>query len=338
MAIPSTDTMPSIAVVIPCYRVRPHILQVLARIGPEVSKIYVVDDDCPEQSGHFAVANSNDSRVVLIHNETNLGVGGAVMTGYLAAAHAGMDILVKIDGDGQMAPELLPNFARPIIEGWADYAKGNRFYNLAQIGRMPRTRLIGNAALSFLSKASTGYWNIFDPTNGYTAIDARLIRHLPLDKISKRYFFETDILFRLNTLRAVVVDIPMDAQYGEEKSNLRIRQVTVEFLLKHLRNLHKRIFYNYFLRDMTAATFELLLGFGLLTFGVVFGSMQWLHAIHHHITTPLGTIMLATLPIITGLQFLLAFLGFDVMNIPSRPISAHLPATHPMPLTESSDE
>lgn len=334
----SSDISPSIAVVIPCYRVRSHILQVLAKIGPEVSRIYVVDDGCPEQSGHFAVESSSDPRLVLIPNQANLGVGGAVMAGYLAGMRDGMDILVKIDGDGQMAPELLPNFARPIIEGWADYAKGNRFYNLAQIGRMPRTRLIGNAILSFLSKASTGYWNIFDPTNGYTAINARLLKHLPLDKISKRYFFETDMLFRLNTLRAVVVDIPMDAQYGKEKSNLRIRQVTVEFLIKHLRNLGKRIFYNYFLRDMTAATFELLLGSGLLIFGVIFGSVQWLQAIHLHTPTPLGTIMLATLPIIAGLQFLLAFLGFDVMNIPSRPISTHLPATHSTLLPDASDE
>lgn len=315
-----------IAVVIPCFKVRQHILQVLGKIGPEVSKIYVVDDDCPEGSGRFVADNAVDHRIVLIKNEKNRGVGGAVMAGYRTAIRDGADIIVKIDGDGQMAPELLPNFVKPIIEGWADYAKGNRFYDLARIGRMPKGRLIGNAMLSFMSKASTGYWNIFDPTNGYTAIDARLAAHLPLEKISRRYFFETDMLFRLNTLRAVVVDIPMDASYGDEKSNLRIGQVCGEFLLKHMKNLVKRIFYNYFLRDMTAATFELILGALLLSFGLIFGAVQWLVALDQNTPAPLGTIMLATLPVITGLQFLLAFLNFDVTNVPSRPISDHLPA------------
>lgn len=319
------DVSPRIAVVIPCYKVRQHILQVIGRIGPEVSKIYVVDDGCPDGSGEFVVQHASDSRLSVIHNERNLGVGGAVMAGYRAAIAEGADIIVKIDGDGQMAPELLPNFVRPILEGWADYAKGNRFYDLAQIGRMPRGRLIGNAILSFMAKASTGYWNLFDPTNGYTAIDARLASYLPLEKISRRYFFETDILFRLNTLRAVVIDIPMDACYADEKSNLRITQVGWEFLFKHARNLGKRIFYNYFLRDMTAATFELIFGILLLAFGLIFGAIQWSISIEQNTPAPLGTIMLSTLPVITGLQFLLAFLNFDLTNTPSRPVSDHLP-------------
>jgi glycosyltransferase involved in cell wall biosynthesis len=315
----------SIAVVIPCYKVKGHILQVIDKIGPEVSRIYVIDDCCPEGTGDYVEKNCADNRVCLIRNNNNLGVGGAVMVGYKIAIADGANVIVKIDGDGQMDPRLLPNFVAPILEGWADYTKGNRFYNLTQLGRMPRTRLLGNAVLSFMAKLSTGYWNIFDPANGYTAIQARVAEYLLFDKISHRYFFETDVLFRLNTLRAVVVDIPMDARYGDEKSNLKISEIILEFLSKHIRNFAKRIFYNYFLRDMTAASFELIAGSVLFSFGVIFGAMHWMMSMEQNIATPLGTIMLAALPVVTGLQFLMAFLNFDVANVPSRPISSHLP-------------
>lgn len=316
----------SIAVVIPCYKVRDHILNVIERIGPEVTAIYVVDDCCPDSSGDYVTHNCQDPRVRVLRHAENQGVGGAVMTGYSEAVAAAADVIVKIDGDGQMDPELLPQFVLPIVEGWADYTKGNRFYDLTHIARMPKMRLAGNAGLSFLTKISTGYWNIFDPTNGYTAISARTAAHLPVDKISRRYFFETDMLFRLNTLRAVVADIPMDAFYGDEKSNLKISKVLFEFSRKHAINFSKRIFYNYFLRDMTAATFELIFGIILLLFGVSFGIFHWITSIMHSVSTPLGTIMLSALPVLIGLQLLLGFLNFDVANVPSRPVSRFLPS------------
>jgi dolichol-phosphate mannosyltransferase len=316
---------PKIIVVIPSFRVKAHILKVIARIGPEVSRIYVVDDACPEHSGDFVEQHCSDKRVVVLHHEKNQGVGGAVLTGYRAAILDGADVLVKIDGDGQMNPALLPRFVDPIVKGKADYSKGNRFYNLDRISSMPPVRLFGNAVLSFMTKLSSGYWSIFDPTNGYTAIHAKVASHLPMDKISRRYFFETDMLFRLNTLRAVVVDIPMDAVYGEEKSNLRISRILFEFLGKHIRNFGKRIFYNYFLRDMTLASIELVVGTAFLTFGVVFGGVSWFKAVASHTPTPLGTIMLAALPVLLGIQFLLAFLGFDIANVPRQPIHNDLP-------------
>jgi len=316
----------SIAVVIPSYKVRDHIVGVLAAIGPEVSDIYVVDDRCPHHSGDFVERNCADERVHVLRHGENQGVGGAVMTGYKAAIEGGADIIVKVDGDGQMDPKLLPKFVLPIIEGWADYTKGNRFYDLTHITRMPRMRLFGNAGLSLFTKFSTGYWNIFDPTNGYTAINARVAEHIPFDKISRRYFFETDMLFRLNTLRAVVADVPMDARYADEVSNLRISKVFFEFSGKHVSNFCKRIFYNYFLRDMTAATFELVVGFVLFVFGFIFGAYHWIHAIVQATPTPLGTIMLSAMPVLIGLQLLIGFLNFDVANVPSRPISKYLPA------------
>ena len=324
---------PTIAVVIPCFRVTAHVLQVLADIGPEVHRIYVVDDACPEGSGRLVQAQCTDPRVKVLQHTENQGVGGAVMTGYQAALDEGMDIVVKVDGDGQMKPALIPFFVAPIARGQADYAKGNRFYILAHIHRMPAMRLVGNAVLSFMAKLSTGYWTIFDPTNGYTAIHAKALRRLDFGQISRRYFFETDMLFRLNTIRAVVVDVPMDAHYGEEKSNLRIHKILGEFLFKHIRNFGKRIFYNYFLRDMTVASLELVFGLLLLGFGVVFGSYHWLAGWMTQTAAPTGTVMLAALPTLAGLQLLLAFIGFDVASQPRRPIHPDLP--EPVPGRES---
>ena len=309
-----------IAVVIPSYKVTNHILDVIAGIGAEVGRIYVVDDHCPVRSGDFVEDNCKDPRVRVLRHEENQGVGGAVMTGYRAAIAEGVDIIVKVDGDGQMDPALIPRFVAPILAGEADYTKGNRFFDLEKIAQMPRMRLVGNAGLSLLTKVSSGYWNLFDPTNGYTAIHRDVARHLPLGKISRRYFFETDMLFRLGTLRAAVVDVPMHARYADEVSNLHIRQVVGEFFTKNLRNTFKRIFYNYYLRDMSLASFELPMGVLLLLFGVVFGVSQWIHASSTGTTASSGTVMLAAMPVLVGVQLILAFIGHDVRATPVKAI------------------
>jgi glycosyltransferase involved in cell wall biosynthesis len=313
---------PRIAVVIPCFRVTRHVEGVIRAMPPEVWRIYAVDDCCPDRSGDHVRDQVKDERVRVLRNQVNLGVGGAVMTGYQAAIADGAEVIVKVDGDGQMDPALIGRFVEPIAAGEADYTKGNRFYNLEQLQQMPALRLLGNAALSFMSKLSTGYWDIFDPTNGYTAIHADMARLLPLDKISRRYFFETDMLFRLNTLRAVVVDIPMDASYGTEVSSLKISRIIFEFLGKHARNFFKRVFYNYYLRDMSVASFELPLGLASLLFGVVYGAVHWIRSSNVEMATPAGTVMLSGLPVIVGVQLLLAFLAHDVASVPRRPVHA----------------
>ncbi len=314
------SAMVDIAVVIPTYKACNHILSVINDIGPEVARIYVVDDCCPDGSGDYVAVNCKDSRVSVIRHAKNQGVGGAVMTGYKAAIEDGMGILVKIDSDGQMDPALIMDFVAPIVCGEADYTKGNRFFDLEKVRAMPKVRLFGNAALSLMCKLSSGYWNLFDPTNGYTAIHSDVARHLPFDKISRRYFFETDILFRLNTLRAVVVDVPMEAKYGDENSNLKISKIIGEFFAKHIRNLSKRIFYNYYLRDMSLASIELPLGIALVCFGAIYGGYHWMLSADAGVLTPAGTVMLAMTPILTGLQLILAFLSYDIMSVPQRPV------------------
>lgn len=310
----------AVAVVIPSYRVTRHILGVVAAMGPEVDRIYVVDDKCPDGSGDLVSRQCTDPRVKVIYHEQNQGVGGAVMTGYQAAIEDGMTVIVKVDGDGQMDPRLISNFVAPILRGEADYTKGNRFFDLEKIGAMPPVRLFGNAVLSLLTKLSSGYWNLFDPTNGFTAIHADTARHLPFSKISRRYFFETDILFRLNTLQAVVVDVPMDASYGDEVSNLKISKIVTEFLAKHIRNFSKRIFYNYYLRNMSLASIELPLGVLMFLFGVIYGGAHWFESARAGIETPAGTVMLSALPILMGMQLILAFLANDIASVPTRPL------------------
>lgn len=313
-----------VAVIIPCYRVCGKILDVLGAIGPECGAIYVVDDGCPDGSGRHVQEHTEDPRVRVLFHEANRGVGAAVLTGYRAAMADGVDVLVKIDGDGQMDPAELPDLIAPLLNGDADYTKGNRFHNLAHITRMPTTRIVGNAALSFISKFSSGYWDIFDPTNGYTAIHASVARLLPLDRIATDYFFESDMLHHLGLARAVVRDVPLDARYGGERSGIRIRRAITQFGAKHVKRTARRLFYSYFLHDFSAASLELVGGVLLLLFGVTFGAVQWLEWSSRGVGAYAGTVMLAALPVILGTQLLLAFLSFDVSRVPRAPLHPQL--------------
>ncbi len=332
IGLPGSGTgRPRIAVVVPCYRVRAQIDAVLETMPPEVDRIYCVDDACPEDSGAAIAARWNDHRVVVLRHAENQGVGGAVITGYRQALADGAEIVVKIDGDGQMDPRLLPRFVEPIRRGACDYTKGNRFYRIEDVRAMPRGRLIGNAALSFLSKLSSGYWPIFDPTNGYTAIHAAVLRLLPLERLHRRYFFETDMLFRLSTLRAVVTDVPMTARYGTETSSLRLGPALATFFAGHLRNTAKRIFYAYILRDFSIASALLLVGGLLFVGGGLYGAGAWISSVRSGIPATAGEVMIAALPILAGLQMLLSALQYDIQNVPSRPIHPVLIADLPAP-------
>ncbi len=288
-------------------------------IGPEVARIFVVDDACPEQTGAYVEQHCKDPRVSVIRHVANQGVGGAVITGYKAALAESADIIVKLDGDGQMDPALLVQIAGPVINGEADYSKGNRFDNLENLFAMPKVRIFGNAILSLWSKISSGYWSITDPTNGYTAIHARVLRNLNLDKLRKSYFFESDMLFRLSISNAVVADVPMKAVYGNEKSNLKIRRVVFEFPWRHSINFLKRIFYKYYLKEWSIASIELPIGILLTTFGAWFGISSYLAAVEEGRATTAGQVTLSALAIILGFQLLLSFLAFDVQSEPRIP-------------------
>ena len=321
MSIPT----PRIAVVIPSYKVTRHIIGVIAGIGPEVSRIYVVDDKCPDHSGQFVREHCADPRVQVIEHAENQGVGGAVMSGYQAAIAEGVDIIVKVDGDGQMDARLIPDFVAPIVNGEADYTKGNRFFDLHLLRGMPGLRMFGNACLSFVNKLSSGYWDIMDPTNGFTAIGRAALERLDLDRIEPRYFFESDMLFRLALIRAVVQDVPMRAIYGAERSGLRIGRATGEFLRKNLRRIVLRFFYLYVLRDFNFGGLNTLCGIPMMLFGLTFGLWHWVGSLRTGIPATTGTVMLAVLPIILGFQLLLSAIGYDIGNRPTVPLQRMLP-------------
>ncbi|MAV88515.1 MAG: glycosyl transferase family 2 [Rhodospirillaceae bacterium] len=309
-----------IAVVIPCYREKSKILDVLLKIDSTIDKIIVIDDACPEKTGEYVAKNSIDPRVLVVTHSQNQGVGGATISGYKKALELNSDVIVKMDGDGQMDTKNIGKLIKPILNGDADYTKGNRFYSPDNLSTMPKSRLIGNLLLSFASKMSSGYWRIFDPTNGFTAIHNKVLKELPLDKISKDYFFESDMLFRLNITRAVVCDIPMKAIYADETSTLKISKILMPFSKKHIINVFKRITYNYFLRDFSIASIELLASIILILFGVFYGTQEWLISSQTGIPATAGTVIIAALPILVGSQLFISFLNFDVNYEPDKPI------------------
>ena len=324
VSMPTTKQPPRVFAIVPCYRERSRIMAVLAAFDAAVSNIIVVDDGCPDATGRHVVESCRDPRVEVLFHERNQGVGGATLTGYWRALELGADIIVKIDGDGQMDPRFISTLVRPILDGRADYAKGNRFYLLEGVSGMPALRLIGNLALSFASKLSSGYWRVFDPTNGFTAIHARVAQLLPRRGIDFGYFFESDMLFNLNLLRAVVIDVPMKAVYGDERSKLSIPKVMGPFLWKHLRNLGWRIAYSYFIRDFSIASVELVVGLVSFTFGTMFGLFRWYDSIATGIPAATGVVMLSAVTFLLGAYLLIGFLNFDIQNQPETPLHLNL--------------
>ncbi|MDQ6858178.1 MAG: glycosyltransferase family 2 protein [Chloroflexota bacterium] len=311
--------MPVIAVVVPAYRAAATIGDVLRAIPATVQWIVVVDDggadDLPS-----AVRGVADERVEVVRHERNRGVGAAVLTGYQRALELGADIIVKIDADGQMDPTYLPQLVAPVADGAADYAKGNRFLHGRELRSMPTTRRYGNVGLSFLTKLATGYWPVFDPTNGYTAIHASVANLLDRSKIAERYFFETSMLIALSGLRAVVTDVYIPARYTGAVSSLRPGRAAVGFPLPLLRAFLERIRLEYFVRDFTAVSLYIVAGIVLLTFGVVWGIWHWVASVQTGVPATTGTVMIAVLPVILGMQLLLQAATLDIQGVPSRVI------------------
>jgi glycosyltransferase involved in cell wall biosynthesis len=308
--------------IVPCYKVKAKILDVIAKTPPWIEGIVCVDDACPEGSGDFIEANNTDPRVTVVRLAQNQGVGGATLAGYADAVARGGQVLVKVDGDDQMDLGYVAHLVAPILLGEADYAKGNRFTSISHLTTMPQVRVFGNAALSFAAKLSTGYWNIFDPTNGYTAIEAQVAKMILEKRVSRRFFFETDLLYHLGTLRAVVRDVPMPARYADEVSNLRISAIVGPFALKHMKNFFQRVLGQYFVRDFHAASLELVFGMVFILFGLGYAARYV--SVPHAQAASAGVVMAAALPVILGAQLLMQALNFDVLNVPTRPIHPYL--------------
>jgi glycosyltransferase involved in cell wall biosynthesis len=317
------NIFPRIIVVIPAFQAEKQITDVLRGIPKFVSAIVVIDDCSPDHTSEL-VTGCDDSRIHLVRHERNQGVGGAVLSGYRKALELGAEIIVKMDSDDQMDPAYLIPLIAPILAGQADYTKGNRFLHADKLKSMPIIRRVGNAGLSFLTKASSGYWNIFDPTNGYTAIHATIISLLNTSRMHKRYFFESSVLIELGMIRAVVRDVLIPARYHNEESLLSEWKAFFEFPPRLLAGFLRRLLIQYFLRDFSIFSLLVLSGVMFSLFGLEFGLYHWYISSITYTIASTGTVMVAVLPLILGSQQLIQAMIVDIQSMPKDTLHADI--------------
>ena len=308
-----------ISVVIPCYNVSRHIEQVIQNLPHNVSHVIAVND-CSKDDTECIIQKlqQQNPKIIYLKHEINEGVGGAMRTGFRKSLELNSDITIKMDGDDQMDSINISSLIKPIVDGKADFTKGNRFRDFRALRKMPLSRRIGNLGLSFLIKAASGYWNIFDPSNGFIAIRNETLMKLDLERLHKRYFFESSMLIELYYINAVVHDVPMKARYGNEVSSLSRTKTLLQFPPKLFIAFVKRLILKYFLFDFNIASLYLLFGFPLFVIGSIYGVINFVKYASAHVAAPTGTVVIPTLLIILAFQLLLSAANYDVTNYPKK--------------------
>ncbi|HTD34283.1 MAG TPA: glycosyltransferase family 2 protein [Candidatus Elarobacter sp.] len=299
------------AIVVPAYRARTTLRTVVERSLAVADVVIVVDDACPERCGDLV--DGFDARVRVLRHTANRGVGGASKTGLLEALRLGADYAVKVDADDQMdvayVPEMIAVFEQyPEV----DLVKGNRFADAVTLKAMPFARLIGNAGLTLLVKFSSGYWTLVDPTNGFVALRAEALRHVDLERLADRYFFEIDLLCSFGLRRRTIAELEMPAIYGDERSSLSIARVLLSFPPKLAMRFLRRLLINYLVVELNVGSLCGLIGIPLLLFAVVFGYHEWAASAASGVPRAAGTVVLALLLFMTGFQLTLQALLYDV--------------------------
>jgi glycosyltransferase involved in cell wall biosynthesis len=292
----------------------------------QVDYIIAVDDKCPEKSGEWLRENCAHPSVKVLFHEENQGVGGAMITGYEAALATDAEVIVKMDGDGQMDARFLKRLIAPLLSGKADFSKGNRFFDLRALRSMPPARRIGNFGLTLLTKAASGFWHLSDPTNGYFALRRGALGLVNFHLLDRRYFFEISLLVQLNVVQAVAVDVPIPAIYGDENSSLNPLKALFTFPGKLLGGFFHRIWWRYFIYDINIVSVFLVAGLLLFFGGGIFGVWRWSANVEEGVNQSAGTVALAMLPMLLGFQMLLQAMVLDVMDKPAQPISEILEA------------
>lgn len=306
-----------VAAVVPAYNEELMISRVIDTMPDFIDHIVIVDDCSPDGTSAVVAANP-DERVRLIRHEVNQGVGGAIVTAHLKAIELGADVNVVMAGDAQMDPAYLPQLLDKVTEDGFGFAKANRFYAPESFTGMPRHRVFGNIVLSFFTKFASGYWNLFDPQNGYTAVRTDVLQRVPLQRVSKRYSFENDLLIHLNILQVSATDVPIPAVYGDEVSSIRLGKVIPELLNRLTVGFWTRVWYRYVLWSFSPIA--LLLFLGLLLFGFGLAVSIWLlFQVFSSVIATAGTVMLAAMPLMIGTQFLVSALQLDIQATPSDP-------------------
>ena len=308
-----------IAVVIPCFNVGAHIATVIRALPPEIAWIIAVDDCSTDDTAKILrELQQENAKIIYLRHERNQGVGGAMLSGFRKSLELNSAVTIKIDGDNQMDSAYIRQLVRPILQGAADYTKGNRFRDFQALKQMPVIRRIGNLGLSFCIKAASGYWNIFDPTNGFIAISSEMLRTINFDRVQHRFFFESSMLIELYLVNCVIQEIPMKARYGLETSALSIAKTLIGFPPRLLFALLRRIILRYYLFDFNVASVYILCGLPLFLFGALYGLVNFIKYGSSHVSAPTGTVVIPTLLIILGFQLLLAAITFDVANYPKK--------------------
>jgi glycosyltransferase involved in cell wall biosynthesis len=306
----------SIGVVVPAYNEESLIEETINGIPKYVERIYIVDD-CSKDKTPEIVARMKDPRIVSIRHEKNRGVGAAIITGYKQALKENMDIVAVMAGDNQMDPDQLPGLIMPIIDGKADYTKGNRLISKDFRSGMSKWRFTGNAVLTLITKIACGYWHIMDPQNGYTAISRNALEIMDLDSIFPFYGYCNDMLIKLNTFEMRVMDVVMPARYGREKSKIRYSSYIRKVSPMIFRGFLWRLKTKYIVLDFHPLVFFYASSMVLLPFGVLFG-MWILYQKWNLIPVSTNFPLLDVFVLIMGVQFLLFAMLFDMQADNSR--------------------
>jgi|SRR5215207_8114966 len=304
----------SIAVVVPAFNEERLIARTIETMPELVDWIVVVDDASEDATSDRARAVA-DPRVQVIRHDVNRGVGGAILTGHRRAVELEADVAVVMAGDAQMDPAYLPDLVRPIVDDGYGFTKATRFFSPTSFATMPRTRLVGNIVVSFLTKLATGYWHLFDPLNGYTAISRDALTRIPLDRIRQDYSFECDLLVWLNSYRVRARDVPVPPVYGDEVSGVRLPRASVRLLRALNRGFWRRVLVKYVLWSF--APFALLLfgGLALLTLGTAVGIFVLVNSIGPPVAST-ATVLISVGPLMLGVQFLVLALVLDILEEP----------------------
>lgn len=303
----------TVGVVIPCYNEEKMISQVLNTMPEYIDLVIAVDDASVDRT--VEVINSRrcwPAPVTLIQHSNNQGVGAAIVSGYKYAINAELDMIAVMAGDGQMAPDDLPRLLDPVVQGQADYVKGNRLFRGESWELIPHYRYLGNAVLSLMTKIASGYWHIADSQSGFTVISLTALKRLPLNRVYKRYGMPNDLLILLNIGNFRVQDVSVQPIYNiGEVSGIRLRKVIPTILLLLLRGFGKRLIEKFIIRDFHPLVFFYAMGAALLPSGVLFGLFLLLYRL---IIGPVAatSALFAAFLIVSGLQSLLFAMWFDM--------------------------
>ncbi len=303
-----------VAAVVPAHNEEKLIAKTVTTM-PELVDIVIVIDDCSTDETAKRAAETGDPRLHVLQHEKNTGVGGSIIDGHRLALELGADVNVIMAGDAQMDPDYLPALLDPIAEDGYGFTKANRFFSRAGLKGMPKSRVFGSIMLSFATKMASGYWHLFDPQNGYTAITKESLARIDLDRISQGYSFENDLLVTLNIANVRARDVPIPGVYGEEVSGMKMHKVIPQISSLLIRGFWRRIFRKHVMMSFSPIALMLFMGMFLTLVGV--GAGIWVVA--HTLGAPTasaGSVLLSVGPLLVGINMLVQALAMDMRETP----------------------